>query len=85
MGSHDLFLAEVVCVDVDEAFLDENQRLDLCKADLVAYSHGEYFELGKKIGKFGYSVRKKPVSYKAGSAGKGVKKRQTGRKKGQTS
>ncbi|MCR5032604.1 MAG: flavin reductase family protein [Lachnospiraceae bacterium] len=64
LGSHDLFLAEVVCVDVDEAFLDEKQRLDLRKADLVAYSHGEYFELGEKLGKFGYSVAKKAVNAK---------------------
>ena len=64
LGSHDLFLAEVVCVDVDEAFLDEKQRLDLRKADLVAYSHGEYFELGEKLGKFGYSVAKKPADSK---------------------
>lgn len=62
LGSHDMFIAEVVSTDVDEQYLDENGRLDLMKADLIAYSHGEYFRLGDKVGKFGYSVqKKKPV------------------------
>ncbi len=59
LGSHDLFIAEVVCVTVDDRYLDDKQRFDMKKAGLVAYSHGEYFELGKKLGKFGYSVAKK--------------------------
>ena len=59
LGSHDLFIAEVVCVTVDDKYLDEKQRFDMKKAGLVAYSHGEYFELGEKLGKFGYSVAKK--------------------------
>ena len=58
LGSHDMFIAEVVSTDVDESLLDEAGRLDLAKADLIAYNHGEYFTLGKKIGKFGYSVKK---------------------------
>jgi len=58
LGSHDLFLAEVAAVQVDEAYLDARGRLDLQKADLLASSHGEYFTLGKRIGRFGYSVRK---------------------------
>ena len=60
LGSHDMFVAEVVNVSVDERFLDGKGRLELEKADLIAYSHGEYFALGKKIGRFGYSVRKRP-------------------------
>lgn len=59
LGSHDMFLAEVVSTDVDDAYLDENGRLDLQKANLLAYSHGEYYALGKKLGKFGFSVQKK--------------------------
>lgn len=59
LGTHDLFIAEVVCVTVDDKLLDEKGRLDLGKAKLVAYSHGEYFMLGEKLGKFGYSVAKK--------------------------
>lgn len=58
LGSHDLFLAEVVSVTVEDRYLDENGRFDLNRAGLIAYSHGEYFELGKKAGSFGYSVRK---------------------------
>ena len=60
LGIHDMFVAEVVNVSVDERFLDGKGRLELEKADLIAYSHGEYFALGKKIGRFGYSVRKRP-------------------------
>ncbi len=59
LGSHDMFLAEVVCVDVDEAFIDSKGRLDLDSAGLIAYSHGTYFGLGKKLGTFGYSVRRR--------------------------
>lgn len=58
LGSHDMFLAEVAAVQVDEAYLDEKNRLDLNRAGLVAYSHGEYLTLGKRLGTFGYSVRK---------------------------
>ena len=59
LGSHDLFLAEVVACDVDESLLDEKGKLCLDKANLIVYSHGEYLALGKKLGSFGYSVRKK--------------------------
>ena len=59
LGSHDMFLADIVAVNVDEKLLDKNGKLHLDKAKLIAYSHGEYFELGKKLGKFGYSVQKK--------------------------
>lgn len=59
LGSHDMFLAEVVAVQVDEAYMDSKGRFDLNAAGLMAYSHGEYLALGKKLGTFGYSVRKK--------------------------
>ncbi len=58
LGSHDMFLAEVVCVTVDESVMDEKGRINLEKADLVAYSHGEYFALGEKLGRFSYSTQK---------------------------
>ena len=64
LGSHDLFLAEVVACDVDESLLDENGKLCLDKAKLIVYSHGEYLALGKKLGTFGYSVRKKKTRRK---------------------
>lgn len=59
LGSHDMFLAEVVAVQVNEAYMDSKGRFDLNAAGLMAYSHGEYLALGKKLGTFGYSVRKK--------------------------
>lgn len=58
LGSHHLFLADVTAVQVEEGLLDARGRLDLGRAGLTAYSHGEYFELGRRIGSFGYSVRK---------------------------
>jgi len=74
LGSHDMFIGEVVSTDVDESLLDENGRLDLQRADLIAYSHGEYYGLGKKIGKFGYSVQKKKTVKKAAPKKKTKKK-----------
>ena len=59
LGSHDMFLAQIVAVAVDEQYVSEAGKLRLDKAGLFAYSHGEYFELGKRLGSFGYSVRKK--------------------------
>ncbi len=59
LGSHDMFLAEVVGVTVDETYMDKNGKFHLNSLGLTAYSHGEYFTLGEKIGKFGYSVEKK--------------------------
>ena len=59
LGSHDMFLAEIVAVDVEESIVDEAGKLHLEKCGLAAYSHGEYFQLGKKIGSFGFSVKKK--------------------------
>lgn len=58
LGSHHMFLAEVVGVQVSEKFLDDTGKFELNATDLVAYSHGEYFVLGEKLGKFGYSVKK---------------------------
>lgn len=59
LGSHDMFLADIVGVDVDEKIMDASGRMCLDKAHLAAFAHGEYFALGKKLGSFGYSVRKK--------------------------
>lgn len=64
LGSHTMFLAEVLGVTVDDAYLDESDRLHINDAGLVMYSHGEYFSLGKKLGKFGYSVQKKKKARK---------------------
>ncbi len=64
LGSHDMFVAEVVGVTVDDKYMDENGRFELSKTGLITYSHGEYFLLGKKLGKFGYSVKKNVRSKK---------------------
>ena len=59
LGTHDVFTADIVAVNAAKELLDEKGRLSLEKADLLAYAHGEYFSLGKRLGSFGYSVRKK--------------------------
>ncbi len=58
LGSHTLFLAKVLCVHSDEAYLDPKGRFDLTLADPIVYCHGDYMTLGKKIGHFGWTVRK---------------------------
>ena len=77
LGSHDMFIAEVVGVTVDDRFMDESGRFDMNRADLIVYSHGEYFSLGKKLGKFGYSVKKKGKSKKSNKSGKSKKSKNT--------
>lgn len=59
LGSHDMFMAEVVAVDVSEEYMDADGRFDLNGTGLMVYSHGEYFSLGTRLGKFGFSVAKK--------------------------
>lgn len=58
MGSHDVFFAEIVAINVSDTYIDEKDQFDLNKANPLCYSHGKYYELGKFIGKFGYSVQK---------------------------
>lgn len=74
LGTHDMFLANVLGAGVDLSLVDAAGKLHLDRAHLAAYSHGDYFELGRKIGDFGFSVRKKPRT--------GAKKPQTGQKNG---
>lgn len=77
LGSHDLFLADVLGIAVDSQYLDEAGRLCLEKTRPLAYSHGEYYEIGKMIGKFGFSVRKGQKTPRAGqntNAGRSGKK-----------
>lgn len=59
MGSHHMFIAEVLSIDADEKYINEKGAFDISKCNLIAYANGGYYELGKKIGKFGYSVEKK--------------------------
>ncbi|MDR0941879.1 MAG: flavin reductase family protein [Bacteroidales bacterium] len=69
LGSHDMFIAEVLCVQADERFINpETQGFDMQKAKLITYSHGNYYTLGEQIGKFGWTVQKKnpPAPQKRG-------------------
>ena len=59
LGSHDMFLADVVAVHADEKYMDENHKFHLEQAEPIMYSHGSYFGCGELLGTFGYSVRKK--------------------------
>lgn len=58
LGSHDMFLAEVIAVHVDEKYMDEKGKFHLDKAEPIAYSHGDYLATGELLGTFGYSVKK---------------------------
>lgn len=64
LGSHTMFVAEVVSVSIDEAYLDSDNRFHLDRAEPIVYSHGTYFDLGQAIGTFGYSVSKKKSNRK---------------------
>ena len=59
LGSHHMFVAEVLSIDADEKYIDEKGAFDISKCGLIAYANGGYYELGNKLGKFGYSVQKK--------------------------
>ena len=59
LGSHHMFISEVLSIDADEKYIDDKGSFDISKCNLIAYANGGYYPLGKKIGKFGYSVQKK--------------------------
>lgn len=59
MGTHDIFMADILAVNVRDDILDESGRICMDKAHLTAYAHGEYFAMGKSLGKFGFSATKK--------------------------
>ena len=59
LGSHTMFLAEIIGIDVDERYIDSKGKLNLQQCGLMAFAHGEYFALGRKLGDFGFSVRRK--------------------------
>ena len=58
LGSHHMFIAEVLSINADEKYIDEKGAFDITKCNLIAYANGKYFELGNNIGKFGFSVQK---------------------------
>lgn len=73
MGSHDVFVAEILSVSVDEGLMDANGKLRLERADLLAFGHGEYYALGRRVGVFGFSAikrRKTPAKKKGNENGK---------------
>ena len=59
LGTHHMFVAEVLAINADDKYIDEKGAFDISKCDLIAYSNGNYYSLGKKIGRFGFSVQKK--------------------------
>lgn len=59
LGSHDMFIAEVLSIDACEQYIDEKGAFDISKCNLIAYLNGHYYSMGKKIGRFGFSVKKK--------------------------
>jgi len=69
LGSHTMFLAEIIGVDADEKYIDSKGKLNLQQCGLAAYAHGEYFALGRKLGDFGFSVRKKKKHKNGGKHG----------------
>lgn len=78
-GTHDIFMADIVNISCDDKLLDEKGKICFDKAKLIAYSHGEYYALGRKVGRFGFSTdkKKRPSANARGTskkAGKGVKK-----------
>lgn len=63
LGSHTMFIARVLSIDADEKYINEKGAFDISKCDLIAYANGGYYSLGKKVGTFGFSVRKKNKHY----------------------
>jgi hypothetical protein len=93
MGSHDVFLADIVSVSCDEDILDSDGKMHFERADLLAYAHGEYYSLGERVGRFGFSTDKpkkkaekrddgKPKFYESAPKGKQIKKTATDKNKG---
>ena len=73
LGSHHMFIAEILGINADEKYINENGAFDISKCDLIAYSNGNYYSLGKKIGRFGFSVQKKKKTAK--KSGKTIDKK----------
>jgi len=73
LGSHHMFVAEILGINADEKYINENGAFDISKCDLIAYSNGNYYSLGKKIGRFGFSVQKKKKTAK--KSGKTIDKK----------
>ena len=81
MGTHDVFIADIVSVSCDESIIDEKGKIRFDKANLMAYAHGEYFALGEKLGSFGFSTKKQAPAKKSNPAARPEKKADYGVKK----
>lgn len=73
LGSHHMFIAEVLAIHADEKYIDEKGAFDISKCNLIAYANGGYYPLAKKIGKFGFSVEKKKKNKKSKKDNKNIK------------
>ena len=71
LGSHHMMLADIVAVNVDESLISKSGKLELDRAELIAFAHGAYYELGRQLGTFGYTVAKKTRTTNAGSTKSG--------------
>lgn len=76
LGTHDMFVADILCTGVDDSIIDKDGKLRLDKAGLMAFAHGEYFELGRKLGYFGFSTKKKGQGNKKANGRKNNTKKQ---------
>lgn len=63
LGTHHMFIADVLAINADEKYIDKKGAFDISKCDLIAYSNGHYYTLGKKVGRFGFSVQKKKKNF----------------------
>lgn len=64
LGSHHMFIADVLSIHADNNYIDKNGAFDITRCNLISYANGKYFSLGKQVGKFGYSVKKKKKNKK---------------------
>jgi len=74
LGTHDMFLADITNVALEESLLDDNGRLDIGRADLICYGHAAYYTLGNELGRFGYSMADKKKGKSANTAHSGGRK-----------
>ncbi|MBR7116487.1 MAG: flavin reductase family protein [Clostridia bacterium] len=83
MGTHDVFIADIVGITADESIIDGSGKIRFDRADLLAYAHGEYFALGEKLGEFGFSTKKTKPKARAKAGGVSDKRASVSRKNGE--
>ena len=80
MGTHDVFVADIVSVSADDGIIDKDGKIRFDRANLLAYAHGEYFALGEKVGRFGFSTDK-PKSVRSDKRQVSAKREESGEEK----